>query len=65
MVGSPEGVLPVFVLGLVMWGLTVLVWKITDFDIIILFCVGFLVWIYLVYLMRKWDEKKALNEDKN
>lgn len=57
MAGSWEGVIPVFLIGTVMWGLTGLVWKITGLDPIILFCIGFLGWVYLVYLMRKWNQK--------
>ena len=57
MAGSLEGVLPVFLTGMVVWGLTGLVWKITGFDSIMLFSIGLVVWICLVFLLRKWNQK--------
>ena len=57
MAGSLEGVLPVFLIGMVVWGLTGLVWKITGFDSIMLFSIGLVVWICLVFLLRKWNQK--------
>lgn len=60
--GSPEGVLPMMFLSMVMFGLVSIIGKLTGIDMNILSGVGFAGWVYLVYLFRKADKK---SKDKN
>jgi hypothetical protein len=62
--GSPEGVLPMMCLSLLMFGLVSIIGKITGLDMKMLGGIGFVGWVYLVYLFRKAD-KKSRDENRN
>ncbi len=62
--GSPEGVLPMMCLSMVMFGLVAITGKITGLDMKILSGIGFAGWVYLVYLFRKAD-KKSRDENRD